>query len=58
MIAKAKGFEKETGDRARARALKLAIEHCTEHDILKEFLETHSTEVFNARMEHGRGAGF
>ncbi|MCL2558394.1 MAG: hypothetical protein FWE09_07940, partial [Treponema sp.] len=44
-IAKAKEFEKAAGD--RAQALKLAIEYCREHDILKEFLETHSTEVFN-----------
>ncbi|MCL2557749.1 MAG: hypothetical protein FWE09_04655, partial [Treponema sp.] len=40
-IAKAKEFEKAAGD--RAQALKLAIEYCREHDILKEFLETHST---------------
>ena len=27
--------------------MKAAIEYCREHDILKEFLETHSSEVFN-----------
>jgi hypothetical protein len=27
--------------------MKGAIKHCREHDILKEFLEQHSTEVFN-----------
>jgi len=44
-ISKVKEFEKETND--RAEALKLAIKYCKERDILKEFLETHSTEVFN-----------
>ncbi|MCL2601648.1 MAG: Rpn family recombination-promoting nuclease/putative transposase [Treponema sp.] len=47
-IDKVKVFEKETKD--RAHALKLAIKYCKEHDILKEFLETHSTEVFNMLM--------
>ena len=28
-------------------AVKKAIEYCINHDILKEFLETHSSEVFN-----------
>ncbi|MCL2609425.1 MAG: hypothetical protein FWD94_05945, partial [Treponema sp.] len=31
-------------------ALRLAIEYCTEHDILKEFLQTHSKEVFGMLM--------
>jgi len=44
-IGKVKEFEKETSD--RAQALKQAIQYCKEHDILKEFLELHSTEVFN-----------
>jgi len=47
-IDKVKDFEKETGD--RTQALKLAIQYCKEHNILKEFLETHSTEVFNMLM--------
>ncbi|MCL2601819.1 MAG: Rpn family recombination-promoting nuclease/putative transposase [Treponema sp.] len=44
-IGKVKEFEKETKD--KAEALKLAIKYCKEYDILKEFLELHSTEVFN-----------
>jgi predicted transposase YdaD len=44
-IAKVREFEQETGD--RAEAMQAAIKHCTEHDILKEFLEKHSTEVSN-----------
>jgi len=44
-VDKVKEFEKETKD--RAEALELAIKYCKEYDILKEFLETHSTEVFN-----------
>jgi len=69
LISKAKDFEKEAGN--RAQALKMAIEYCREHDILKEFLETHSTEVFNmlthewnmdkalaVRYEEGREEGW
>jgi len=44
-VGKVKELEKDTKD--RAQALKLAIKYCKEHDILKEFLETHSSEVFN-----------
>jgi hypothetical protein len=44
-IAKVREFERELGD--KAEAMKAAIKYCTEHDILKEFLEKHSTEVFN-----------
>jgi len=44
-VGKVKEFEKETKD--RAEALKLAIKYCKDHDILKEFLEKHSSEVFN-----------
>jgi len=44
-IAKVRTYEKELGD--REEAMKAAIRYCREHDILKEFLETHSTEVFN-----------
>ena len=44
-IAKARGLEKELGD--KEEAMKAAIKYCRDHDILKEFLEQHSTEVFN-----------
>jgi hypothetical protein len=44
-IAKARDFERELGD--REEALKAAIKYCREHDILKEFLEQHATEVFS-----------
>jgi len=47
-VDKVKEFEKETTE--REQALKLAIKHCMGHDILKEFLEKHSTEVFNMLM--------
>jgi hypothetical protein len=35
----------ETGD--LEGAMKMAIDYCINHDILKEFLETHSSEVIN-----------
>jgi len=44
-IAKAREFEKELG--GKGEGMKAAIEYCREHDILKEFLEKHSAEVFN-----------
>jgi predicted transposase/invertase (TIGR01784 family) len=44
-IAKVREFERELGD--KAEAMKAAIKYCTEHDILKEFLKKHSTEVTN-----------
>ena len=44
-VAKVREFEEETGD--RTEAMKMAIKYCMEHDILKEFLENHSTEVVN-----------
>jgi hypothetical protein len=44
-IAKVRALERELGD--REEAMKAAIKHCRDHDILKEFLEQHSTEVFN-----------
>jgi hypothetical protein len=44
-IAKVRGFERELGD--KTGAMKAAIKHCMEHDILAEFLKEHSTEVFN-----------
>jgi len=44
-IAKVRELEQELGN--KEEALKAAIKYCREHDILKEFLEKHSTEVFN-----------
>ena len=44
-IAKARFFEMEMRD--KEAAMKAAIKYCLEHDILKEFLEIHSKEVFN-----------
>ena len=44
-IAKVRHFEQELG--SREEGIKAAIKHCMEHDILKEFLEEHSSEVFN-----------
>jgi predicted transposase/invertase (TIGR01784 family) len=44
-VAKMREFEQKLGD--KVEAMKAAIEYCTEHDILKEFLEKHSTEVSN-----------
>jgi len=44
-IAKAREFERELGD--REEALKATINYCREHDILKEFLEKHATEVIS-----------
>ena len=44
-IAKVRAFELELGD--KGAAMKAGIKYCLEHDILREFLEEHSTEVFN-----------
>jgi predicted transposase/invertase (TIGR01784 family) len=44
-IAKVRYFEKELGN--KEEAMKSAIKYCRENDILKKFLEKHSTEVFN-----------
>ncbi|GHU75265.1 hypothetical protein FACS189461_1200 [Spirochaetia bacterium] len=44
-IAKVREFIRQGDD--REAAMKQAIKYCREHDILKGFLETHSTEVFN-----------
>jgi hypothetical protein len=44
-IAKAREFEKELGN--RTKAIKQAVLYCRDHDILREFLEKHGTEVLN-----------
>jgi hypothetical protein len=44
-IAKFRALETELQD--KEKALKTAIHYCMKHDILKLFLETHSSEVFN-----------
>ena len=46
--AKVREYEKETG--SLNAALKKAIEYCCQHDIIKEFLETHSQEVMSMLM--------
>jgi predicted transposase YdaD len=44
-VAKVRELEKELGD--KAKAMKQAVRYCRDHDILKEFLEKHGTEVMN-----------
>jgi hypothetical protein len=44
-IAKVREYEKEGMD--REGALKAAVRYCRGHDILKEFLDLHGTEVMN-----------
>ena len=44
-ISKIREFEKELGD--KAEAMKAAIKYCIKYDILKEFIQTHSSEVEN-----------
>jgi predicted transposase YdaD len=44
-IARVRLFEQELGD--KEAAMEAAIKYCREHAILREFLEQHSTEVFN-----------
>ena len=44
-IAKVREYEQETND--KTESMTQAIKYCLEHDILKEFLEKHSTEVIN-----------
>jgi hypothetical protein len=44
-IAKVREFEKKAIN--LAEAIKLAVQYCRDHDILKEFLEQHATEVMN-----------
>ena len=42
-VAKTRTFEKELG--SREKAIKEAVKYCEKHDILKEFLKLHGTEV-------------
>jgi predicted transposase/invertase (TIGR01784 family) len=42
-VAKARAFEKKLG--SREKAIKEAVKYCEKHDILKEFLKLHGTEV-------------
>jgi len=44
-VAKEREFEKELGN--REEALKATVQYCQKHDILKEFLESHGSEVLN-----------
>jgi hypothetical protein len=67
-IGKAREYEKELG--SRAEGVKAAVKYCISHGILKEFLELHSSEVYNmlftewnwddalaVRFEEGREEG-
>ena len=47
-VAKVREFEKECGD--KEEAMKRAVRHCRDNDILKEFLEKNGTEVMNMLM--------
>ena len=47
-VAKVREFEKECGD--KTEAMKRAVRHCRENDILKEFFEKNSSEVINMLM--------
>ncbi|MDR1870073.1 MAG: Rpn family recombination-promoting nuclease/putative transposase [Treponema sp.] len=44
-VAKARVFEKELG--SREKAVKEAVKYCEKHDILKEFISLHGTEVLS-----------
>jgi hypothetical protein len=44
-VARVREYERELGN--KEEAMKAAIRYCREHDILKEFLERHSSEVMN-----------
>ncbi len=47
-VAKARELEKASGN--LGDAIRQAVVYCRDHDILKEFLETHGTEVLNMLM--------
>ena len=44
-VAKARVFEKELG--SREKGVKEAVKYCEKHDILKEFISLHGTEVLS-----------
>ena len=44
-VAKVRYFEKKLGN--REAAIKAAVRYCEKHDILKEFLKLHASEVLN-----------
>jgi hypothetical protein len=44
-IGKVREFEQTAGD--KTAAMEQAVRYCRDHDILKEFLEEHATEVMN-----------
>jgi hypothetical protein len=44
-VAKVREYEKTAAD--KEAAMKQAIMYCIDHDILKEFLQTNSSEVIN-----------
>jgi len=48
LVAKVREFEKELGN--KEEAMKEAVKYCQNHDILKEFLEKHASEVLNMLM--------
>ena len=67
-VAKARVFEKELG--SREKGVKEAVKYCEKHDILKEFISLHGTEVLSmlytefklddalaVRYEEGRAEG-
>jgi hypothetical protein len=67
-IAKAREYEQNLG--SREEGVKAAVKYCTSHGILQDFLELHSSEVFNmlftewnwddalaVRFEEGREEG-
>jgi predicted transposase/invertase (TIGR01784 family) len=47
-VAKVRAFEKELG--SRKKAIREAVKYCQKHDILKEFLKTHASEVLSMLM--------
>jgi len=44
-VAKVREFEDQGME--RTEAVKQAVKYCRDHDILKEFMEANSSEVFN-----------
>ncbi|GHU15326.1 hypothetical protein FACS1894163_01640 [Spirochaetia bacterium] len=48
-IAKVREYKVETGD--DTAAMKRAVKYCIEHEILKDFLKDHSTEVINMLLD-------